>query len=249
MYKKINSIAKPFPSNKYKLICPACERGGEYDLGLIVVDMEKFQSSGKNAKSHAIDVLQFGGYFRCKHCNAAGNWQFPDNTRTMLSFTVLNVTLNKVLGVKNDSVVLGKLATFDRKTFRWSSEAEEHYLGKLDKKPDDAWVWDRLGNMYYKGGRPDLAAVAFEESIKNDPKQTESHYSLGQLLYMAGMNDAAIQHLRQVLITARDYDKIGPSELRDMLTESLFTAPPLKNSIIQVPGKKKKASKKKRRKK
>lgn len=84
-----------------------------------------------------------------------------------------------------------------------------------------AYVWDRLGNLYKKGGRPDLGAVAFEQAIQLDEKQLEAHYSLGNLLYEIGSWKESVFHFHQALLSGRDYRKLGPESLRDILSSAL----------------------------
>ena len=98
---------------------------------------------------------------------------------------------------------------------------ETAHLDLLKQNPSDDWNWNRLGNAYYKGGRPDLAVVAYEESLKNDSGQTESHYSLGRILYEFGMTEDSAIHLREMLVTARHYERLEPSQQRDLLTAGL----------------------------
>ncbi|MDD3894885.1 MAG: hypothetical protein PHU36_07685 [Syntrophomonadaceae bacterium] len=42
-------------------------------------------------------------------------------------------------------------------------------------------IWNRLAS-YLKGGRPDLVAVALDASLKIDPGQMGTCYSLGRML-------------------------------------------------------------------
>jgi tetratricopeptide (TPR) repeat protein len=115
----------------------------------------------------------------------------------------------------------GVLTLTDGSQHRWSTDAEEHYLKKLAEHPDDAFNWNRLANSYLKGGRPDLAAVALEESIKIDPGQMESLYSLGRMLFDADEVEMAGRRIRQTLICAHRYDRMKAEDMRIMLTSSL----------------------------
>jgi tetratricopeptide (TPR) repeat protein len=218
--KNLSNTGESVPERKHELTCTACGKRGQYNLGTIVVDMEKFLKRNDSFDSVWNKAFQCTGYFRCRHCNSAGNWQLSKQTLLFLNITVMT---HAMTGMKQDEVVIGKTGTYDGKTFRWASEAEEHHLRKLNEDPDNAWIWNRLGNLYLNGGRPDLAVAAFEESIKHDPGQMESHFSLGQILLKAGLKEAAASHLRRVLITAYKYDRLKRSDLRDMLTETLFT--------------------------
>ena len=60
-----------------------------------------------------------------------------------------------------------------------ATDAEEHLLTKIMESDKDAFLWNHLANLYFKGGRADLATAAFEHSLSIDPLQTESLYSLG----------------------------------------------------------------------
>ncbi|MFA4885940.1 MAG: hypothetical protein WC601_09235 [Desulfotomaculaceae bacterium] len=44
--------------------------------------------------------------------------------------------------------------------------------------------------------------MALEQSLKIDPVQMESLYSLGKILHEAGEDEAAVRYLRQALINA-----------------------------------------------
>lgn len=219
------TIAKP--KNSYILKCRNCGRNGKYDLGKIVVDPEKCRddSPEKNGDTDEItsnmEGFQFCGYFRCHHCNAAGQWDIPTHTRSMLQIAVMGEVLSAKVGLERDEIAFGKLTSADGQAFCWVTDLEEQYLGILEREPENAWLWNRLGNAYYQGGRPDLAVVAFEESLKYDQGQTESHYSLGRILYEHGEVEAAVSQLRQMLLTARDYNRLESLTLRDILTEGL----------------------------
>jgi tetratricopeptide (TPR) repeat protein len=211
--KNLSSMRKVLPERKQKLTCAACGRNGQYNLGLMAFDLEKYLSFSKgNKKSDDwTSSIQFSGYFRCHYCNSV-DWQFPDQTKAMLQMAVMGHVLALKAEIKDKEIVVGKFATFDGETFSWATEAEEHLLRKLSKEPDNAWIWDRLGNIYIRGGRPDLAVVAFEESIRHDPCQMESHYSLGKILLEAGAKDVAALHLRRMLLSniyGQTSEKIG----------------------------------------
>lgn len=212
---------KTEPKNSYILTCRKCGRNGKYDLGRIVVDKTTSGPEG----------FQFTGYFRCHHCNSAGQWDIPTHTRTMLQLAVMGEVLGTRAGFDLEKVAFGKLTSADGHTFRFTTDLEEHYLSRLQQKPGDAWLWNRLGNAYYKGDRADLAVVAFEESLKYDSGQTESHYSLGRILYEEGEMEAAASHIFWMLLTARNYERIEPVTLRNILAEGLRILMEIKNDV------------------
>jgi len=63
--------------------------------------------------------------------------------------------------------------------------------------------------------------VAFEQSLKIDPAQAESLYSLGRILHEAGGDEAAVEYLRQALICAGRYERMKAEDMRDMLTSAM----------------------------
>ncbi len=221
--KAPGGIKPPLPQKMFKLICGVCGRSGNYTVGLIAIDLEKctkeeYRGTGNSWQ----DGFQFSDYFRCRHCNAAGNWQFPPRTATMLQMKIIGAVMSKQIGLESNGVVVGRITISGDRAFQWASDAESFYLEKLRDTPGDGWIWNRLGNVYYKGGRADLAVVAYEESLKHDPHQVESHYSLGKILFQVGETEAAIQHFRRALHSAHDYQRLEPLALRDMLSDSLF---------------------------
>lgn len=93
---------------------------------------------------------------------------------------------------------IGKTALHDGTSFQWVTDAEEHLLDLLaDPDPKQAgFLWNRLGNLYIQGKRPELAAAAFEKSLQADPAQAESHFSLGLLLDQIRENEKAAYHYK-----------------------------------------------------
>ena len=71
---------------------------------------------------------------------------------------------------------------YDGSWHLFSSDAETYHFHKLESDPNNSFVWSRLGNLYHKGNRPELAASVFEHCVAIDPNQTEAHYTLGILL-------------------------------------------------------------------
>ncbi|MDA8229625.1 MAG: tetratricopeptide repeat protein [Desulfitobacterium hafniense] len=225
--KRMSKLKMTKIKNSYTLMCNNCGRKGKYDLGRIVIDLEYYRkNSSQQIKeteedSTGMEGFQFSGYFRCHHCNAAGQWSLPNVTKTMLQIAVIGGTLGARAGMNKESIAFGKQTLADGSSFCFVTDAEEHYLGILLQEPNNAWIWNRLGNAYYKGDRQDLAVVAYEQSLKYDPAQMESHYSLGRILYEHGEMEAAASHLRRMLLTARSYDRLDPIDFRNILARGL----------------------------
>lgn len=222
VYKRLDDL--PATGRKHKLTCSSCKKTSQYDLGLIVMDPSTFMDKAKSADrmKSEMEEYQFTGYFRCYHCNSAGTWEIPSETKDNLRIQVMASLFMEKTDTNSLGVKFGKFIVSGGESFPWGTDTEDFYLDKLRSNPDDAWLWNRLGNTYSTGTRPDLAVVAYEESIKFDPHQMESLFSLGKTLYEIGEPALAVPLLRQVLMAARNYSHLAPLDLRDMLAQTLF---------------------------
>lgn len=216
--KHKKKISPPFEANKMMLICGHCGRKGQYDLGLIAFNVGHGRSNSQDQHESMFDHIQTTGYFRCKQCNGAGLWETKD------PFLLLSWLLKATAGEEEDSssFMIGQIQLYDGTTPRWATDAEDNFLKKLGENSQDGYLWNRLGNLYSKGGRPELAAAAYEKSIEVDPTQVESYYSLGQLLIEVDEPEAAAYHYRMMLVYARNYSKLPILDLRKMLAIGLW---------------------------
>ncbi|WP_018133133.1 tetratricopeptide repeat protein [Effusibacillus pohliae] len=221
--RRKNRFRPAYQPNKHYLVCGHCGRKGQYDVGHVVFDLDRWmadrarqQSMNSEAEVELLDYIQTTAYFRCKHCNGAGKW----GDTYSLEFGIM-VGMLPVRHMEDSQYSAGEIRLFDGSRPRWISDGEEHFLQKLQTDDQDSYLWNRLGNLYYQGGRPDLAAVAWEQSVRVDPKQMESHYSLGNLLLQIGETEKAASHFRTALASARFYEKMEATAMRDMLTGSL----------------------------
>jgi tetratricopeptide (TPR) repeat protein len=231
--KLVKSIIKnkkrmdpPAASNNENLICGHCGRQGKYDLGLIAFKMERWEkeanaSLDKPNYEAALDYIQTTGYIRCKGCNGGGDWKFKD---PMFTFGLLARVLAG--GINNEmddaaGIMLGELQLYDGSMHQWATDSEEAFLTKLIDNSSDGLMWNKLGNLYLRGGRPELAAAAFEKSIQEDPTQVESHYSLGSLLYQIRELDQSAYHGRMMLVHASRYEALDAIKLRELLSACL----------------------------
>jgi len=226
--KEMDNFPREFPENVHSLICTSCNYKGNYDLGMVAIDHEKLKNlrqnksmDGEIASPSIMDCIQATGYFRYRQCNAAGCWKLSGKTEIDFYFGSFAAAIfyNKDAG--KQSFTYGVLSLVDGSRHRWATDVEEYYLNKLAGQPADSFTWNRLANSYLKGGRHDLAAVAFEQSLKIDPAQVESLYSLGRILHEAGEDEAAVEYLHQALINAGRYERMKAEDMRDMLTSAM----------------------------
>lgn len=214
--EKKEDVPSLFSENIYTLKCKNCGKKFKYDLGLIVVNEKKYM---KEENPPIFETIQATGYFRCKNCNAAGNWE--ETSDLLIGITTSMAALLARMGDESN-IQLGEFRMFDGSFHRWSTDSEAYLLSKIMEDKQNSFLWNRLGNIYYKGGRPELATAAFERSLQLNPFQTESHFSIGEILDSVGESDAAFYHLRETLITAQHYNHLEPMRLRDMLTDNLL---------------------------
>lgn len=215
IYKYIKEINREFPENIFRLTCESCGKSGDYDLGTMVLSL--ISADDKNME----DKLQAVGYFRCKHCNSAGDWQLSSRMRTVLAGKMASASLQSVGdGSANKAIIFGQALIDGEFAPRWGSDAEVYFLNKLCKERD-AYTWNRLGNIYYKGKRPELAACAYEQALLLDMGQVESHFSLGQILLDCDMLEAAAEHLRQAVAFSHQYNLMSAIDLRELIVGAL----------------------------
>ncbi|WP_188456625.1 tetratricopeptide repeat protein [Virgibacillus oceani] len=196
--------------NSFMLTCKSCGRKGKYDVGHMVVNTDGNDS---------VQSIQTTGYFRCKHCNDAGNWEMPNDFMILPLATVLKQIGSD--GQNDNRCSVGKFELFDGSWHLYSSDAENHLLTKINENPLDGYLWNRLGNLYHQGNRPELAVNAFEQSVAIDPNQTESHYTLGNLLSQMEDFENAAYHYKRMLLTASDYRAVTTETLRQILAVGL----------------------------
>lgn len=225
---RLSKVSPCYKPNKQQLRCGFCGYKANYDVGMVVfkagqwkeaVDHQK--NSGKDPveenQANMTDYYQYTGYIRCSQCNGAGNW------KVVSPFLSLGVMSSLMMGRLEGSTgyMIGELRLFDGSSPQWISDGEERFLDRLLEAPEDSYVWDRLGNLYHKGGRPELAATVFEHSVRIDPGQFESHYTLGDILLQIGELERASHHFRQMLIFARRYNKLDVLKMREMMADGL----------------------------
>jgi len=57
-------------------------------------------------------------------------------------------------------------------------EAEIYYQMLIEKIPDDAYAWLRIGNARLQTGQVNAAIAAYRESINHNPNQSKPYYNL-----------------------------------------------------------------------
>lgn len=211
-----NTIEKVLTENFYMITCKSCGRKGKYNVGMLFFEPERV----KDGKTD--DVVQTTGYFRCKHCNDAGNWEMPVQFKLFTMVRLMEQAHPNFENNGDDGFAIGESLLYDKSWHLYCSDAEIHLLNKLKAESKNSFIWNRLGNMYHRGDRPELAAAVYEYSLFIDPNQMESHYSLGRFFTQIQEYEKAAYHYKQLLLGASDYSIIPAVNLRSIITEALM---------------------------
>ncbi|KIL43426.1 hypothetical protein KP77_31320 [Jeotgalibacillus alimentarius] len=193
------------PVNRHSFTCKSCGKKGIYDAGEILINHDRF-SEDADIESY----IQMTGYFRCKSCNDAGNWILSTDMQG-------DVFMKGIMSMASGGRGFGELYLSDGSRHTYATDGEAHLLRKIKASHDDGFIWNRLGNLYHAGGRHDLAMCAFEQAIKVDPTQLETHYTIAMLLFDAEEYELAGTHFHKALLLARYYDQLDAEKLREML--------------------------------
>lgn len=72
-------------------------------------------------------------------------------------------------------------------------DAQQHYSQALSLKPDDAGLWNHLGNLLWQLGRKDEAALHLQQALKLNPQYWEAAHNCGMLLLELGRHADAVK--------------------------------------------------------
>lgn len=211
--KRLDDTPIIFLENEIFFICKACKRRGKYDMGHVSIDLDEYQ---KHKDMPIENYMQHTGYFRCKHCNSAGQWETVADYKMRITAQLMQLTATREV---DESFSIGKKQLFDGSQHQYATDAEEYLLNKILDTPTDAFLWNRLGNMYFAGSRADLAVAAFEHSLVLDPLQTESYYSLGMILERIAPKKA-INYYYKMLVSALQYRRMDTLQLRNLMAST-----------------------------
>jgi hypothetical protein len=183
----------PF-EGKLELRCQSCGAIGRYAVGRILLD-PAYRDAGAPGTVPLERFVGFTGYFHCRLCGAGGPWKFTAGTQ--VQFLVL--LAEAVRNPQHPHLHLLQMRMFDGTVVHTATEGEAYLRKLIDANPTDYFLWSRLGNLYEHGDRMDLAIPAFTRAVELNPKDVESHYSLGALLMENGQAREAAEHFHQVL--------------------------------------------------
>ena len=200
-----------------ELRCGPCGRAALYPVGRVALD----PSMVDPARPQTVDeAFGFTGYFHCQFCGAGGPWHLTLSSRQLLDVLIREATSDP----ENARLIPARMILFDGTTSRWPTHGEAHLKGLLEKKPDDAFLWNRLGNLYKTADVYDRAIEAYAETLKRDEHQIEAMHSLGTIYENRGQDDESARWYQQVLLHARHAPAELPAEVVRVLVEDSLRA-------------------------
>jgi len=147
------------------------------------------------------------------------------------------IALAATSGIKDVPLVFGCNGTFDKKTFRYVTDAEAHLQRLIDREPERAFLWVRLGNLYSHSGQNDRAEAAYQRALELDPQDIEAHSMLGQVLCDTNRLLEGVPHWHTILKHARDAQDLSMELRRNLVRgaiESLLDARAQSNGQIEL---------------
>lgn len=201
---------------RLKLVCGECGKRGTYGVGRIFIDPERLQKT-TGAAPPMEPAVTFTGLFRCKQCGGSGPWEFPPRTAMWLAAMVFGM----VLRLKRADISIGLLQLFDGTRVQCGAAAEDYLKQKIAESPDDAFLWNRLGNLYDNAGHKKLARPAYERALQLDPGEIESNHTLGCYHMNDGDRQAAAECFQRIARHARTAPRRDPEFLEEIVRDTL----------------------------
>lgn len=210
---------KDFPpfEGKLELRCTACGKKGKYSVGRIFIDPQRVATPDQEGE-RLEDSVGFTGYFHCRQCGAGGPWEFTATAKLQLMALVMEASWKP----KQARVVFGRAQLFDGTVIRTATEGETHLRQLIEANPGDGFLWSRLGNLYDSADEVDRAFTAYTRAVELNPKDVESHYTLG--CYEMDKNHQparAAEHFTQVLRHCRTAPPRQPGLAEDIVRDTL----------------------------
>ena len=227
---KRTAFLLPQKPNWHTLVCRSCGRQDRYNMGSILIDPDQWknglasidQNDEDAVHEHFLQCMSFTRYFRCSHCNHAEGWEL--DARNMEQEFARHLKQQSRLDPekRDEKYRWGVMQLSNGSQYRSPMDCESYYLHLLANDLQSPVLWFQLGSVYANGERPELAAAAFERSLRLDRMHTEAYVSMGFLLMNANLMTEAADHFHLALISAHQYSNMQALELRDLLERAIL---------------------------
>ncbi|MDG0813796.1 hypothetical protein [Cohnella rhizosphaerae] len=129
---------------------------GNYDLGLIVMDVSGWTKAAEEAPRSGsdpqqsirslLDHSQFTGYFRCVECNAAGAWEF---TTVFFGLELLGYVLRANFEEEelNSGYMIGRIELHNGMSPRWATQGEEGFFRAVEERARQQFALEQIWQL------------------------------------------------------------------------------------------------------
>jgi hypothetical protein len=214
--RHITATDLPALPGKLELTCKACGKWGRYEVGRVCLDPDAMGRA--TGEQHWVEeAVCFSGYFRCRACNAAGPWGLRPMTYMRLAALAMLAHQNQ----GQPLVTIARPQLFDGTLVRTAAQGEAHLQQLLGARPNDFFLWSRLGNLYTSAEMPEQAFAAFTRAVELNPHDVESLHSLACYWLNKKENERAAEYFTQVLRYCRTEPPRDPALWHNMVRHTL----------------------------
>ncbi len=198
------------------LECVACGREGMYDVLSVSVNPEYVEAIIQAAPEDLERLpkllesnVYFSGLFRCKSCGSPGPWRL---TQQAFKTITLSLAMECAGGPAPIPILPEVYATPDGVRMQCAAQAEKHLKALIEEKPDYAFCWLKLGELYTNADKPGPAKEAYQRALELDPSDFLSHMHLGGIYEDDGELGKAAEHLHEVMRLVRNRKDVSIEE-------------------------------------
>lgn len=209
-----NALA-PLP-DRLLLECGSCGHRARYDVGTVLLTSEESDAAIVPGNSTG-ELVCFTDYFHCELCDAADAWKL---TKVACRYLRRQRAV-AALGLSGAGVYPALPVLFDGTICRSPAWGEDYLRARIAESPNDFFLYNRLGNLLSNVDFVDDAIEAYDQALALNPKDSDSHLSLGRFAEEDDELEEAILHYQLALRFASHCDHIPPDVLRAIVRESL----------------------------
>lgn len=199
------------PISYFPLRCITCGHTYEYDLKNIYV--------GKEGNPVIGDIIQ------CKGCGSIETYEMTAHSQFGITAELLRVAALRKAQKEEDDRLDSPIKVYRRfdmtvlgREVKNMGEAYHLLNSKIEKRPQDADLQRRMGNLLKNGEKPDLAFPYYLEAIRLNQNDAESYYNIVDILIKQGKYTEAVPYLERFVPLCRE------STMDERMRRDMFSA-------------------------
>jgi tetratricopeptide (TPR) repeat protein len=204
-------VNQPEDSVELFLECRECGRKGRYRVGGVTLDPALVLRPSNDPRSFDAAV-GFTGYFVCRQCGSYGPWN-------LTTHALLVVSAMLAAGHGKAPFFMGQQQLYDGTVIRYAAEGVAILTARIAADPTNAFLHDRLGNLFEVCGLLDRAAIEWTKALELDPNLPTAMHSVAQVHVKANQPREAAALFHRLLDRLRTDSSI-PLEDRRRLARS-----------------------------